>query len=251
MVDPGESQGRGYLCPGGHELRITRRCLEEDLGEDPETCDFEAMCSRHEIVRALRNRRSTTLGGGDTVGPAAGAATIYTLRYGNDHRGGTWYDPDSKVVWLLAAAHHRSGEPDDAFRRFEELREERRIYPRAKDLEDLAADRSVGFLQRAKIAVPGLIAEATAARGTEIAAEVGSEPLACVIHVVETAEERFFAVSGYVGLNAILALKVLFSPDSAYDEWRDEPRLPTRPLDHVRAEVCFSVFLDAEDEVGQ
>jgi hypothetical protein len=245
MVDPGQSQGSGYLCPAGPELRITRRCLEEDLGEDPEDCEFEAMCAKHEIVRALRNRRSSSVAGGDTVGPAAGPESIYTLRYGNDHRGGTWYDAENKVVWLLAAAHHRSGEPDDAFQRFGELREEGRIYPVADDLEDLAADRAVGFLERAKLAVPGLIAEAQASPGTEVSAVIGNEPLGCVIHLVETAEERFFAVSGYVGPTAILTLKVLFSSDSDYEDWRDEPRLPTRPLDHVRAELCFAVMIDA------
>jgi hypothetical protein len=245
MVEPGQSQGSGYLCPAGPELRITRRCLEEDLGEDPDDCDFDEMCARHEIVRALRKRRSSTVAGGDTVGPAAGEMTIHTLRYGNDHRGGTWYDAENKVVWLLAAAHHRSGEPDDAFRRFAELRESERIYPVAADVEDLAADRAVGFVERAKMAVPGLIAEAQAVPGSEISAVVGSEPLACVIHVVETAEERFFAVSGYVGPEAILALKILFSPASDYGDWRDEPELPTRALDHVRAELCFAVMIES------
>jgi hypothetical protein len=208
------------------------------------------MCRAHPIVRALRERRSESVAGGNTVGPAAGDLSIYTLRHGHDHRGGTWFDAESKVVWLLAAGRHRSGEPDDAFQHFKQLAAEGRIYPDRDDIEDLEADRGEEFIDRAGILVPNLITEAQAEPGTEVMAEIGSEAVACVVHVVETAEERYFSVSGYVGMNAILVLKVLFAPDRNYEEWRDVAQLPTRHLDHARAELCFAILLDsAEDEV--
>lgn len=246
MVDSGQCQGRGFLCPNGHELRITRRCLEDDLGENPDDCEFESMSRAHPIVRAFRNRRAESTGSGDTVGPAAGEMTVYTLRHSHHHRGATWFDAESKVVWLLATGNHRSGQPGDAFEHFQDLRERDELYPDAADLEDLLSDRSEEFVQRAKLSIPQILAEAQAESGVEVQIEIGSEPVSCVVHVVELAEERFFSVSGNVGLAGLAILKALFAPDSDYEEWRSEPRLPTRELDYSSAEMCFSIFLDSK-----
>jgi hypothetical protein len=243
MDGSGLSQGRGHICPEGHELRITRRCLEEDLGEDPDECEFGDLCETHPIVHAFRERRSKVTGGGDTVGPAAGEWTIFTLRQGSDHRGATWYDAKSGVVWLLAAGHHRSGQPDDAFQRFRELLAEEAIYPLENDLEDFYSDRGDEFVERARVAVPTLLAEAQADPGSEFAVQIGTEPVSCVINVVETLQERYFAVSGHVGVQGLELLKALFAPDRRHEEWRSEPRLPTRELDFKRSEMCFSVVI--------
>ena len=170
--------------------------------------------------------------------------TIYTLRQGNDHRGATWYDTKSRVVWLLASSYHRSGQVDDAFPYFRELIADERIYPVAADLEELINDRSDEFVARARISVPELVAEAQARPGEELVAEIGVEPVSCVVHVVETAEERYFSVSGHIGPEGLEILKALFAPHQGHEDWRSEQRLPTRELDFKQAEMCFSVVLD-------
>jgi len=244
VTSSGQSQGRGYLCSSGHELRITRRCLEEDLGEDPDDCSFEALCRVHPIVRAFRSRRSDSTGDGNTVGPAAGDMTVYTLRHSHHHRGATWHDEESNVVWLLAIGRHRSGQADDAFKHFQDLSERGCFYPEEGDLEDLLSDRSEEFIEWARISIPHLLENARKELGVELQITIGSEPVSCVVHVVETAEERFFAVSGNVGLSGLATLQVLFAPDRGFHDWRSESKLPTRELDFTRSEMCFSIVLD-------
>lgn len=78
MEDPENSFKGAFLC-SEYELRITERCLTEDLGESNEG-EFEELCDRHEIVRSFRERRRTDTGSGDTVGPDAGDRTLYTPR---------------------------------------------------------------------------------------------------------------------------------------------------------------------------
>jgi hypothetical protein len=170
--------------------------------------------------------------------------TVYTLRHSHHHRGATWFDQESNVVWLLATGHHRSGEPGDAFGHFQGLNERDELYPDTADMEDLFSDRSEEFVERAELSVPQILAEARADAGVEVQIEIGSEPVACIVHVVELAEERFFSVSGNVGPAGLAILQALFAPGSDYDEWRSEPRLPTRELDYSRAEMCFSILLD-------
>lgn len=151
------------------------------------------------------------------------------------------------MVWLVATGHHRSGAPDDAFQLFQKLREEGLLYPEENDFEDLLSDRGDEFVERARVQIPDLLEEARLNRDIEVTLEVGSEPVSCVVHVVETIEERYFSVSGNVGPSGLLVLQVLFAPDRNYDEWRSEGRLPTRDLDHKRSEMCFSILLDDAD----
>lgn len=202
------------------------------------------MCRAHLIIRAFRNRRSSSTGDGDTVGPAADDMTVYTLRHSHHHRGATWYDEESKVVWLLAVGHHRSGQADDTFKHFQDLNERGCLYPEERDLEDLLSDRSEEFIERASVSIPHLLEKARRDLGVEVQVAIGSEPVSCVVHVVETAEERFFAVSGNVGLSGLATLQVLFAPDRDFDDWRSESTLPTRELDFTRSEMCFSIVLD-------
>jgi hypothetical protein len=169
--------------------------------------------------------------------------TIYTLRQGEDHRGATWFDPESRVVWLVAAGPHRSGATDDAFQHFKRLREEERIYPEEADFEDLSEDRGKEFVERAEVGVPKLLSEAQEMLGQELELQIGNEPLSCVVYVVETLEERYFAVSGLIDPEEVELLKVLFAPDSAREQWRFEQSLPTREPAYERAEVCYSIVI--------
>jgi hypothetical protein len=72
---------------------------------------------------------------------------------------------------------------------------------------------------------------------------IGHEPVAIVVQVVETLEETFVAVSGLHLLPSLYQLLlVALYPDRPFSEWRPAQRLPTRLLDHTRAEFCVSIL---------
>jgi hypothetical protein len=240
--DTGQCHRRSYLCHAGHELRVTERCAVADLDASAETT-FEELL-RHPIVRALRNERHTAVHGTTTVGPAAGEDTLWVLRHGNDHRGATWFDGAESVVWLCAYGRHRSGEPDDAFQQFAALLRAGAIRPTAADRQALAEDRAERFAAVVENEAQELLAAARACPGREERRVIGTtQPVGLVVHVVEMLEETFVAVYGDTTAVAQLQLLlVALYPDRAFEEWRPEPRLPTRDLDLVRGEFCLSIL---------
>src|SRR5689334_21297157 len=128
-----------FICDLGHELRVTCRCLRDDLGIEPPAAFADLVDV--EIVKALISKRAEHVGEGKTVGPRAGGATLYRLGRGDDHRGATWADLPNSVVWLCAYGFHRSGTEDDAFKKFRRLMEAGQMYPTVEDYEWLNEDR--------------------------------------------------------------------------------------------------------------
>lgn len=232
---------RSFVCALGHELRVTKRCLTDDVAD---SCDasFDELVGRHGIIRAfLRERRGAT-SGMDTLGPGGGDRPLTVLRHTNDWRGVTWYDEETAVVWLCACARHRSGQPDDAFPRFEALRQTGHIWPIADDYESLAADRGEQFISFVLSDAPRLLAKAQAEPDIEHTMVIGLEPVSIVVEVVETLEETFVAVSAVRLLpSQFQVLLAALYPDRSFMDWRSADRLPTRPLDHTRAEFCMSI----------
>lgn len=230
------------VCVAGHELRITGRCLSEDLGCARDAA-FEDLAGRHGIVRAFRRERSSATAGPDHLGPAGGQRPLTVLRHTNDWRGVTWLDDGERVVWLCACARHRSGQPDDAFPFFRSLQATGRIWPTNDDYEALAGDRGEQFAAFVLADAPRLLAMARKAPGTEQVLVIGREPVTVVVHVVETLEETFVAVSTLtLTPSQYPLLLVALYPDRAYDEWRVEQRLPTRELSRTRGEICASIL---------
>jgi hypothetical protein len=234
----GECHLRSFLCTAGHELRVTTRCVTDDLNVAADT-HFERLL-RHPIVEGLKNERATTMHGGNTVGPEAGDKTLWTLRRGNDHRGATWYDAEEAVVWLCAYGLHRSGTPDDAFQRFAALGNI--IYPTAEDYEALEEDRADRFAVRVDLEAQQLLSAARAEPETEKTAVIGRmDKVGLVVHVVETLEQTFVAVVARDPMRLQLLLGSLY-PDRNFSDWEwEEEGLPTRPLDRARGEICLSI----------
>jgi hypothetical protein len=102
-------------------------------------------CLARPIVKAFVAKRSVDPGDGDTIGPAAGARTLYKLRNRHRHRGATWFDQAGQVVWLCGSGFHESGDPDDAYRYFAQLLREHRIEPAADDYLRLGRERRQRF----------------------------------------------------------------------------------------------------------
>jgi hypothetical protein len=233
---------RGTLLCAEYELRVTARCLRQDLNEpDPETVELRH-AQRHEIVRAFCKQRSDAPTGTRTVGPSAGARTLHRLGHGNDHRGATWFDREHGVVWLCAYGKHRSGEPGDAFRHFQALIETSLIYPDLDDYERLLDDRAERFAALAPDELQELLAAAEEQTGTEVRAVIGGvEELGVAVIVVETLDELFVACSqtALADYTRVTIILTALCPDRAWEEWDFVPALPTRAL--RPGEICFSI----------
>lgn len=245
MAGGGRPDRGSYLGGGEFELRVTGRCLEEDLQDAP-LAPFADLL-RHPIVSALRSKHSTDPTTTRTVGPAAGDDTLGRLGYGEDHRGAIWFDREHGVLWLCAAhGKHRSGAVDDAFPYFDKLIAERRIYPTADDYEALNRDRAARLIDAIPSDAQELVARARSAPGVELTGSVGPVRVRLVVERVEgVADELFLAVSMRHGDDAWLAaVLVAFRPDTDdFGAWRNESRLPTTELDGREPELGYSTVL--------
>lgn len=152
------------------QLRLTRRALD-DLGlpagsyaRRPATEYRDA----HEVVRAFVERRSQDPTGPEWTNLPATAAPVYNLHHGR-HRGLTWHDEDSDVVWLLGVGWHESGSPDDAYEVLKTRDAAGTLMPDDQDYLDLelSLEETQSFVNRVAEQAPALIARARAALGEE------------------------------------------------------------------------------------
>jgi hypothetical protein len=222
--------GGGLVCDAGHQLRVTCRCIREDLGREP-PIDFEAL-ARHPIVEAFQGKREAATTAAKTVGPDAGERTLHHLGIGDDHRGATWWEEEAEVVWLCAYGFHRSGEPEDAFPYFRELIEAQRIYPTEEDYQWLERDLANGFANRVEHDAPEMLASARAQPGTEVSRVIGGNPIGVYVEVLETLEETFVILDLRTTVDYAIHALILaaFYPDKGWDDWHTGVAAPHRQL---------------------
>lgn len=232
---------RGSCICDHYELRVTRRCLSEDLGLSPTSTFDEA--AAHPIVAAFESQRSLDAIGTKTIGPEAGRRTIYRLGIGHDHRGATWFDPEEGVVWLCAYRHHRSGDADDAFPYFRSLIEADRVLPVKDDYESLFKERGERFIETVRQDAEQLLHEARLVPGAEISGLVGGEEnVGVLVEVVETLEDLYVAFSlRKMESERIVVILAAFAPSVPFSEWELLDFFPTRDLDVDAAEICYRV----------
>jgi hypothetical protein len=140
-----------------HALRITERCLVEDLGASVDDGDdLDALANKNPIVRAFIDRRSQSPTGQETVEGLTARIVAFSLHSGED-RGLTWHHEPGDTVWLLAAAFHRSGKRDDAYPYFRQLGADHRLLPTKGDIERLVASRNRNFARVLIEDVPKII----------------------------------------------------------------------------------------------
>lgn len=225
-----------YLCDE-YELRITQRCLIEDLGRAADAPFSELL--GQEIVRALVNRRCD--GPVDTrrIEPLTSGREVYRLAYGHRHRGATWYDTGNDVVWLCAAAWHQSGAPDDAFPYFKDLDREGRLLPTEADYRSLFLDRDARFADAVIEDAQALLQRARENEGEEQRGVLGGKiGVGVVVDVVETLEETYVAIQVMNLERGWLEIVLgAFFPDAAMDRWEPVTRFPTRDL--REDELCW------------
>lgn len=186
-----------YVCEQ-YELRVTRRCCEEDLG-CPQLDAFAHRAS-HEIVRAFINRRRDKPDDTRQVTPLSTGRPVYRLAYGDRHRGATWHDAAHAVVWLLAYAQHEFKGTGDAFPFFKELDAQDRLLPTKEDYEDLFLARASRLAHAVPDQCVELLAAARAAPGHELGGIIGSQiELSCCVETTEGIEEVTVAIK-YSGI---------------------------------------------------
>ena len=231
---------RGAYLLTDYELRITARCLEEDLRVSPDTPFGDLL--GHPIVKALIKDRAADPDAGKTVGPEAGSDTIRRLGYGHDHRGATWWDRTEKVVWLCAYhGRHRSGATDDPFKKhFPGLIAAKRMKPTAIDYEALFAERDERFVDLVQGDAQALLAEARSEPGAEKRAVVGGEAtVGCLVEIVETLEETYvaFFIEEVTYERFVILLNAFYV--SRFEEWEQVKEMPHRPINEGSGEVCY------------
>lgn len=232
-----------YVADGGYDLRVTERCLGEDLGTDPSAPLSEL--AKHEIIRALCHKHEHDPTPPDTVGPTAGDLTLGVLRYGDDHRGSTWFDRANNALWLCAYRRHRSGEPDDAFPYFDDLRTHGRMYPTDPDRERLLRDRAARLVDAVPDEAQRLVAEASSRPGVEIHGQLGPLRVRLVVVEVDALRELHVGLAMRAADPDLLMLAMVGlcpNPDEL-GAWRTEMSLPTGPLDPEDVELGFSCLL--------
>ena len=231
MVDADRANCRrgSYLCENW-ELRVTARCLVEDLGREP-GAQFEDLLGQ-DIIKGFVGKRSAAPTDTRRVEPLTSGREVYTLGYGHRHRAATWHDEHNGVIWLCAYGRHESGAPDDAFPYFKELDAEGRLLPMREDYERLVQDRGRRFTDAVVEDAQRLLTEARNEPGVEKPGVLADAVAAGVaVEVVETLEETYVAIRaadlrpGW--LDIVLAA---FFPDANMRGWEPTDDFPTRSL---------------------
>src|ERR1700733_1387812 len=167
----GRAAGGAYICEKW-ELRVTARCLDEDLNASS-AAEFEELRGL-EIIKAFMGDRSASPVAGKELNPMSSGHEVFALGYGHAHRGATLYDEGNAVVWLLAYGRHRSGDDDDFYPWVKALDREGRLIPVHADYRRMLVERDRRFVEAVVVETPVILRDARKAEG-EYKAIVGGE----------------------------------------------------------------------------
>lgn len=217
------------------ELRITRRCLIEDLG-GTKNSTLEDVSKRPVVKAFLRERRTKTTGTRQ-VGQLSSGKEIWVLTQGQRHRGGTWFEGRRDIVWLVAAGHHESGSKDDFFPYCRRLDNDGRLAPSKDDYTALFLAQKERLAARILIDAPLLRKRARESEG-EVSGQIGGKfGVKVAIEVVDEIEE----------ISVAFDLRTLEDPRSMWailaaleadGEWEPTDKMPSRTLEHHESAYC-------------
>ena len=166
------SSHRGSYISIDWELRITRRCLEEDLSTSPNRA-FDDSLTQDVIVKAFKREHEFKAEAAKQVSPLSSGETVWRLAHQHDQRGAVWHDEANEVIWLCGYHLHQSGAPDDAFPYFKRLDADGRLLPDDDDYVALVADESYRFAEAVPFEMQALLAQGRADPEIEQAAIIG------------------------------------------------------------------------------
>jgi len=241
-------------------LRVTRRCLVEDLDFSAEAiaAPLSEIAAVNDIVQAFVDRRSNHPEGQEIVTGLRTNKVIFTLHVG-EHRGATWFQKPvldengvpvtPPVVWLLAARFHRSGKAEDAYPYFRELDGKGRLLPTADDVMALLAQTHRSLAESLVKEVPYLIEDAKQSPGRIQSAVLGDR--VSVRLVFERSEPPLLTVAISQKLrpaatkmppNWLLQIAAAFLPKTPIERLSFSPDIGGSPL-HPD-EVAFCDFVE-------
>lgn len=231
--------------PPAWALRITQRCLTEDLGQAPDApADPAANADRHPLVRAFVTERGQTTHGPDPLKCAweVGAA-VFTIHHGTS-RGVTWHQEALNVVWLLGIADAHN------YERLCDLAADDRLMPTATDVERVVADRAPTFARALVEDVPVLIDLARQNAGQIIEGLIagtvpvrlridpdGEAPLLTVAVDQRLQPEGLRLPGGWIA-----RLAMAYFPDTPFEQFSWVADLGGQPLQD--SEIAFCDFPD-------
>lgn len=241
----GHAVGGTRICKDW-ELRVTARCLDEDLNADPESA-FKSI-EGLEIIKAFVKDRAETYKASKKISPLSSGEDVYRLAYGHDHRGGTYYEADEGVVWLVAYGRHRSGTPDDFFPYCKQLDAEDRLLPVEADLARMYRDRDRRFVDAVTVEAPLILKKARETNGEYTCTVGGKLGASVTIEVVEELEMSSITIAmepaddnpfSRVTLEQAQVLLVAL----VSGKWTEATRMPSREL--TDDEVAYTIDLVA------
>ena len=239
----GRAVAGAYICKDW-ELRVTARCLDEDLNAAT-TADFESIRGL-EIIKAFIKDRSTTAVSSRQVRPLSSGRDVWALGYGHDHRGATLHQEDEGVIWLVAYGRHRSGTEGDFYPVCKKLDEDGRLLPTKADFVHLYKDRDRRFIDAVTVEAPVALKAARETEG-EYRCTIGGELGAgLAIEVIEEIEATSITVAfkpaggGPLTTVTMEQGQVLLQALTC-GKWEMIERMPSRELDPD--EVAFTITL--------
>jgi hypothetical protein len=153
------------------QFRLTRRALQDLDLSIPEHASRPATdyTDAHDVVRAFVQRRRQSPVGQEWTNLPVTAARAYNLHFGR-HRGLTWHDADSDVVWLLGVGWHESGSLDDAYEVLKARDLAGTLMPNEQDYLDLemSLEETHSFVARVSQEAPAPVEQARQAIGVEV-----------------------------------------------------------------------------------
>ena len=134
----------------GRQVRVTLRCLQEDLGTPvPEdTVDLGEL--DHPLLAEARRLAPTAPQGQRRIEAIAPPPLVFRLRHGQ-WRGAAWVDQETQptqIFWLVGAALRKAGDRDDAFEHFSRLHVTGTLLPSPDDKVRLRLEAAARTLDR-------------------------------------------------------------------------------------------------------
>lgn len=231
-----------YFCEGW-ELRITQRCLVDDL-KRPADSDFADLMNIG-IIQTFVRQRSDRIEGTRKVEPLQHGDEVWIFGKGHNERGATAFDEVNRIVWLVSYhPMHRSGTDDDYIPVAKQLDAEDRLMPTTEDYERYFAEHSEVLAKAIMVQAPLILRAARGFGGvyeTVIGHSWGARIAVEVDVDLETVTVVFDLES--TPYNQIPAILAAFFPDS---DWYDVHELKARKLDSEK-EIGFAHLHEIDD----
>jgi hypothetical protein len=168
-------------------LRVTRRCLAEDLRLDADkylSRDARAYCAEVEMLRTFVGKREGAPDFGEVIKGVSPAGKVKSLHIGRG-RAATIWDPEHDVVWLLAYSEtHATHEKRDVYQYFMSLDARDELLPTDADYEELDVLAEAFLLDGLVEDAKGIYLDARADPGVEFNASYGVHEALVVIDLV-------------------------------------------------------------------